>query len=244
MKTISIAIGAMLIAAPLYAQGAGYKPTNLKVLPKNTTRDSIHNLMETYERQLGVRCEYCHIEKEGADRNDKDYALDTKAEKTIARQMMRMTNDINAKQLTRIKDRVSPAISVDCFTCHRGVAEPRPLNQELMTAYAEAGADSAEKAYRNLRTRYYGRAAYDFSEQTLAAFARQLQSQGKADDAMRFYKLNVDVAPQSIIALRILAGAQLAAHDTASAVASLQKALSINPNDRFVQRSLQQLKRP
>ena len=35
-------------------------PTNLKVLPKTLTGQQVHDIMETWEGSLGVRCDNCH----------------------------------------------------------------------------------------------------------------------------------------------------------------------------------------
>jgi hypothetical protein len=71
--------------------------------------------------------------------------------------MLRMVNAINSDNLSALVERREPRIAVICATCHRGVVEPRPLQQILLTAYDAAGADSAEHTYRNLRQRHYGR---------------------------------------------------------------------------------------
>ena len=95
--------------------------------------------------------------------------------------------------------------------------------------------------YRSLRERYYGRASYDFGEAALADVGAALRARGKTADALRFYVLNTEMSPNSAFAFSQVAGAQLAAGDTASAVRSLQKALSINPNDRQAKGMLDRL---
>ena len=95
--------------------------------------------------------------------------------------------------------------------------------------------------YRALRTRYFGRAAYDFGEVSLADVGDALRARGKMTDALRFYVLNTELTPTSAFAFRQAAEAQLAAGDTASAIKSYQKALAINPNDRQVKGTLEKL---
>jgi hypothetical protein len=46
--------------------------------------------------------------------------------------------------------------------CHRGTSRPVPLAALIADAATIAGADSAVRAYRALRERFYGRDAYDF----------------------------------------------------------------------------------
>jgi len=65
-------------------------------------------------------------------------------------------------------------VEVTCQTCHRGVSRPMPLEQVIQETATSAGADSAVRAYRALRERYYGRASYDFGEPTLDAAAFRL----------------------------------------------------------------------
>ncbi|MBK7556134.1 MAG: c-type cytochrome [Flavobacteriales bacterium] len=63
-------------------------PKNLKVLPKETPRREVTALMKTFNKALGVKCAYCH--------NTKDYALDEKKHKDIARSFMRMTLEMES----------------------------------------------------------------------------------------------------------------------------------------------------
>ncbi|HEX7938394.1 MAG TPA: hypothetical protein VF483_05330, partial [Gemmatimonadaceae bacterium] len=68
-----LALGAIALAAPLAAQGGGgggggqqqRPPENLQVLRKDMPRDSVVAIMRTFTGALGVRCEYCHAEREG-----------------------------------------------------------------------------------------------------------------------------------------------------------------------------------
>jgi photosynthetic reaction center cytochrome c subunit len=58
---------------------------------------------------LDVDCDYCH---------DMDDMSKDSEKKTVARQMMRMTNEINNRHLKGSSNKVT------CMTCHRGKAEP------------------------------------------------------------------------------------------------------------------------
>src|SRR5439155_23935032 len=138
--------------------------------------------------------------------------------------MLRMVGAINREYLTKLAARRTPRINVACATCHRGVTEPRPLQQVVLNAYDAAGADSPEALHRALRTRYYGRAAYDFGDVPLADVGAALRARGKMADALRFYVLNTELAPTSPFAFRQAAEAQLAAGDTAAAIRSFQQA--------------------
>ena len=82
---------------------------HLEVLPKGLSKPEVKKIMKQWTRALGVECEFCH--------DLDDMAKDTKNKK-IARQMVRMSTDINEKQLATVKNKVS------CMTCHRGKKAP------------------------------------------------------------------------------------------------------------------------
>jgi len=220
------------------------KLENLKVLPKDIPVRALLDTMGTFTRALGVRCSYCHEGEEGQPLSAYNFKSDKKPEKEKARTMLRMVAAIDGDYLPKLATRREPPVVVACVTCHRGVAVPRTLQQTLIAAYDSAGADSAEALYKALRQRYYGRAAYDFGEVPLADVGAILRQRGKTADALRFYVLNTLMSPQSSFAFVQAAQAQLAAGDTASARASLDKASAIAPNDPQVRRMMGAIKKP
>lgn len=231
----------LLASSAAAAQGGGQqRPQNLKVFPADIPMRALRDTMATFTRALGVRCDYCHVEGEGG--GPPRFAVDGKPEKEKAREMIRMTMAINNEYLAKLSDR-DKSIVVTCATCHGGVTEPRPLQQIVFGAYTAAGADSAEKTYRNLRQRYYGRAAYDFGEVPLADVANEITRAGKREDAIRFHLLNVEMSPTSAFAHREAGGALLSAGDTARAITMFEKALTIQPNDPQTRRVLDTIKR-
>ena len=233
---------ALVFAAPLAAQQFQPKKLeNLKVFPKDIPVRALLDTMGSFTRALGVRCNYCHVGNEGEPLSTYDFPSDQKPEKNKAREMLRMVGAINGEYLTKLVDRRTPSINVTCMTCHRGVAQPRPIQQIVLSAYESAGADSAEAVYRALRARYYGRAAYDFGEVPLADVGAALRARGKTADALRFYVLNTELTPNSAFAFRQAADIQLASGDTAAAIRSLQRAIAINPNDRQAKGALEKL---
>lgn len=231
----------VLTAQAAHAQFPPQKLQNLKVFPKDIAVRALLDTMGSFTRALGVRCTYCHVGNEGEPLSSYDFPSDQKPEKNKAREMLRMVGAINGDYLTRLAERRTPQINVACMTCHRGVAEPRPIQQIVLNTYDAAGADSAEAVYRALRTRYYGRAAYDFGEVPLADVGGALRARGKTADALRFYILNTELTPNSAFAFRQAAEAQLATGDTAAAIRSFQRALAINPNDRQAKGTLEKL---
>ena len=75
---------------------------NLQVLPKDMPQPEVVALMRAFNAALGVQCGHCHVWTKPGDPTN-DMAADTKAEKTVARVMMQMTNDINTKLAANIK---------------------------------------------------------------------------------------------------------------------------------------------
>ena len=100
---------------------------NLQVLPKNITEDSLGKIMDGFNAGLGVNCAFCHSENEGTQQLEAD--KDTKPEKEITRNMMRMTMDIN-KNYFQFNEEVTAAQvqAVTCYTCHQG--KPIPLKEK------------------------------------------------------------------------------------------------------------------
>jgi len=103
-------------------------PTNLKVLPKTLTGEQVHEIMEGWEAALGTHCNTCHtadpknIGPNGRPRLD--FADDSKPEKSTARLMFKMTEDINQNYVSMVDSSDTP---VTCGTCHRGHLGPEPF---------------------------------------------------------------------------------------------------------------------
>ena len=236
----------VMIPAASSAQQPGPvpKPNNLKVFPKDIPVRALLDTMRTFTAALGVRCTYCHVEKPAAagERPELDFAADTKVEKRKARVMLHMVAAINNDHLTKLESRRQPSVTVSCATCHRGVAVPRPLQQVVLMAYDSSGADSAIAAYRALRAQYYGRAAYDFGDAPLAEVGSALRARQKFADAVRFYLLNTEYSPSSPFAFRAAGEGQLAAGDTAAAIASFEHVMILEPRNAQVQHMLDSLK--
>src|SRR5947207_4227854 len=98
-------------------------PKNLQVLPKDTPAPQVVALMRTFNTALGVQCGYCHVFVAPGDPTN-DMASDAKTPKLVARVMMQMVSDINAKLAANIKKPAGQMTKVECATCHRGAAIP------------------------------------------------------------------------------------------------------------------------
>ena len=103
----------LLLVVPLCAQEATPKqgrpaPKNLKVL--KVPPADIRATMQSFRLALGVQCEFCHVKG--------DFASDENPKKDVARRMIVLAQDVNAK-FPDGKEHVT------CYTCHRGDQEPK-----------------------------------------------------------------------------------------------------------------------
>jgi tetratricopeptide (TPR) repeat protein len=265
IRPVRIAV-LLLIAAPtaVMAQGGrggGEPPKNLQVLPKDMPRNQVTTIMRQFTAALGVNCAHCHTEAAQQPQADPaataggrggrggapqlDYALDDKENKRVAREMLKMVADINGKYLPAAGRTSTDLTRVTCETCHHGLAKPRTLRAAMTEVVQTSGADSAIKLYRALRLRYYGAAAYDFSEPSLNETGNQLgQVAEQRRAAIAILRLNLEFFPTSVPTLTNLANISVAAGDTAGAVAALNQALQVQPDNNQLRNILQRIKPP
>ncbi|HUQ53131.1 MAG TPA: c-type cytochrome [Gammaproteobacteria bacterium] len=228
-----------LAGAPALAQAPAQEaPKNLQVLPKDWTRAQVVNVMQNINAALGVGCDYCHVQNQGAP---PDFAADDKPEKKAARAMMKLTGELNTDLVAALERPAAEVTRVGCITCHRGVPEPKQLSEILAKTSADKGFPAAKAQYDELKAKYYGAQAYDFSDAGLIATAQPLV-QGRTDEAIQFLRMNLDLFPRSARTYVALSQAQVAKQDRAGAIASLEKALEIEPNNAAAKRSLDQLR--
>ena len=100
---------AILLAQPPQdgkKKGPPPAPKNLQIL---TPEDIRGGIMRKFAAALGGNCQLCHVQG--------DFASDENPHKVIARKMIAMTKEINAK-FPDGKEHVT------CYTCHRGAHEP------------------------------------------------------------------------------------------------------------------------
>jgi tetratricopeptide (TPR) repeat protein len=216
MACVLVALGGATIAAPAAAQSR-----------------NLLNEMQGYAAALGVECEYCHTAPRGS--------TEPQPRKDVARQMIAMTRDLNVRVQLATGKLPADATTVDCATCHRGVAVPRPLGQLITETLRQEGADAAESRYRELHKRYYGRASYDFSDDELVSAARVLATVNP-DDAIRLLQLNIEFNPRSAKSYALMGFAYTRKFDDESALAALEKAVELEPDNGEYQGQLTQLR--
>lgn len=218
------------------------KFTNLKVLPTDISRANLTATMRSFTEALGVRCSTCHMGEEGQALSEYDFASDDKAMKLKAREMLRMVKAINGDYLANLPDRHEPNVSVSCITCHGGVRRPEHIEDIVEQTIASDGVDTALERYRQLRERYYGGRAYDFTDQPLISVARMLSGNEKPADAMKVLELNLEFSPQSAMTYAAMGQLHEAAGEKDKAIEAYTKALEIQPRNRMAQQRLRALK--
>lgn len=188
--------------------------------------------MEELSKALGVRCNYCHSAPRGGN--------EPEPKKEIARAMIAMTADLNAKIEQATGKPANEITRVECVTCHRGVPIPQPLSTILLRTIAQQGGAAAADQYRELRKQYFGRATYDFTEPALLQVVQRI-IQGRPDDALALLRMNLEFNPQSAKTYELIGFAYTRKSDDASAIANLQKSLELDPTNAMARGQLEQL---
>jgi tetratricopeptide (TPR) repeat protein len=217
--------------------------TNLKILPKTISKEDLLKVMRSFAEDLGVRCDFCHAENKSKP-NSLDFVSDDKTEKLAARVMLKMTNDINNEDLSKLKDfdEFKDNIEqVNCITCHHGVKVPQTLSQVLMGIIKTQGIEEAVNTYHKLYDQYYGGFSYNFKDNSLAELTRMLIDDKKTDAAIRISNLNLEMYPKSGIAYFALGESYEASGDKSKAIENIKKAVEISPDNMMFSRKLQLL---
>ncbi len=131
-STVLAVLILLVIAGAAATRMAHRKERNLKVLPKDISDRKLDSIMQTYNKALGVSCNFCHIPPPAAAAfpfknpggDSLDYSLDNSM-KENARRMMRLTIDINKTYFYYDSTKRPEYLNViTCKTCHQG--EPFP----------------------------------------------------------------------------------------------------------------------
>ncbi len=242
-----LALVVLVLAGAVAPAGAQEPPDsfrNLKILPKDISRDSLITVMRGFALALGVRCEFCHVEgpPDANGRRRLEPAKDDKAPKRDARVMMRMVALLNDSVLPTLPKRGDPKVKVQCVTCHAGKARPRTLVDVLAEAVHEAGTDSATSLYASLRKEYYGTAAYDFGPRSLADLGRMLLREHRPQDAVVMLELNARQYPDDAATYFELGMAQETLGRKEAAIAAYEKMLQLQPGNERVRERLERLR--
>jgi hypothetical protein len=192
--------------------------------------------MQEIAQGLGVKCEYCHAGQR--TRTDPSQPA-TRIE--IGKAMIEMTRDLNLKVQAATGKPPNEVTRVTCITCHRGVAIPGQLSDIITRTALQKSPDAAVAQYRELRVQYYGRQSYDFGEETLLTAAQQIV-RSKPDASIPILQLNLEFYPRSVRSYTQIAFAQTRSLKDEAAIATLEKALELEPENGMIKGQLEQLK--
>jgi len=239
--TIGIVVFASTIVSAQAPAGGQAPPPmkNLQIIPADTPRQQVIQTMQGFTQGLGVRCEFCHVDEPG----HQDFAADDKRVKKVAREMMKLTADLNTKIPAAVSKSATDATRVQCATCHRGVAIPRQLTEILTDTMTASGMPAAATQFRELRKQYFGGQSYDFSEGSLTTLAQRANQAGKPDDALSWLQLNLEFYPQSTRSYLLMSNVYATKKDMANAIKSAEKAVEIDPQSAQAKQQLERLKK-
>ena len=197
--SVTSVLGTILSQSLLFSQSPPEGLKNLQFFPKDITRPELVSHMRNFSFALGVPCTHCHgtAEQTGFSLQGVDFSLDIKPTKTKAREMLRMTAEINSKLLPQISQMSELNLKVSCFTCHSGIPLPEAIEARVLRKVKEEGFQAAVGDYRSIRRRYHGSAAYNFKEQPLVEAAADLHQEGQYQEAAAISRLNLEFHPES-----------------------------------------------
>ncbi len=215
--------------------------------------------MQSIATGLGVQCGYCHMQNaqnaapQGgqAGRGGRggrggpppfDFASDEKPQKKAAREMLLMVRDINTKVAAAVGKPADTVTRVTCVTCHRGVAIPKPLADILDQTTTEKGTPAAIAQYRDLRKKYFGAEAYDFSESSLVNYAQRATAANHPDEAIAWLQANLEYFPLSSPSYAGLSRAYQRKNDKDAAMKNMEKAVELDPQNAPLKGQLEQLR--
>jgi len=101
MRALIIAFAALVGFGRADAQAPGKSPpdalVNVQVIPKTTPPIRVWGMMRDIAGSLGVSCTFCHVGSDSAPLERIDFASDQKRNKLVARQMMRLVQEVNSR---------------------------------------------------------------------------------------------------------------------------------------------------
>jgi tetratricopeptide (TPR) repeat protein len=157
--------------------------------------------------------------------------------------MYRMLGDIN-DHLKKLQPSGDQRVNMWCHTCHHGQPRPMTLEEKLSEDYRTKGIKTALDDYADLKKKFYGRSAYDFSEGSLNGFGYFLLEKKDAAAAIQVFKLNADSFPESANTWDSLAEACMKSGDAKNAQLYYEKSLALDPKNQNAIDMLKKLKEP
>ncbi len=188
--------------------------------------------MRAIANALGVNCNHCHVQG--------DFTSDANPKKAIARQMIAMTRGLNAAIASATGKAPGEVTTIHCANCHRGTTVPQTLTEALSATIIKKGPEAAVEQYRELRSKFYAKDTYDFSEGALLAFLSKV-TESRPDSALPLLRMNLEFNPRSAATYILMARVYQRKLDTTTAIEMLNKALEIEPENGFAQGYIYQL---
>ena len=237
------ALAIILFAGTPVAAQFPDKFTNLKVLSKDISKRELESTMRGFTFALGVRCDHCHVEKKAPEKG-LDFPADDQDAKKTARVMLQMVAAINHDYICKVHKAPpdTPAIQVQCVTCHHGLTQPQPLNAVLAESLEKDGLEKTIALYHELRGKYYGSGQYDFGETSLNQLTESLLAKKRNGDALAFMDLNfAENHPESVWSYHMLAITHQANGQIEKAIADYRKVLELHPDDTWAKQQIDSL---
>jgi len=247
MNALKISIISLVLAFALTCvrepanAGVWDDPTNLKVLPEDISPGELRATMMSFIKATGSRCSNCHVAIENGGTRTMDFPLDDKENKRTARKMITMVRNINDYLTDNLGTDSTDHVTVECATCHRGVAKPEMIQDVLAAVFYDGGMEEALAEYRMLHDKYFGAYAFDFSANGLNDLAERMASADELDAALTFLDLNLEFNPESVRAYQLQGDMWKKKDDVAAARKSYEKALEMAPDNAFTQNLLDRL---
>ncbi len=236
-------ISGLILAALLAGSALAEIPdkfTNLEVFPTDIGKRQLLGTMRDFSTSLGVRCTYCHVQKTPGDFDSIDWASDRLEPKKVARGMMTMVRNINSELLPSAT--AEQGARVRCITCHRGLEDPRTLDRVLLDTAEKDGVDVGLSRYRELREKYYGTGAYDFSPSTLTTVAEVLaQGRGDIEGALKALDLNIEMNPDDATTYLMKCQILIMEGDRDGVLSNAAKVLELDPENEQARQILEQV---
>ncbi len=246
MRALLLGIGLIAFGDFAVAQAPGRFPpdslVNTSIIPRTTPVLAVIGRMRNFTADLGVRCTHCHVGEEGNPLSTFDFASDEKRTKLVAREMMRMVEDINTR-LQTLPGRAADGLQVTCATCHHGLSRPMTLATFMTEQATTAGVDSAVRMYKALWQRYYGSDAYDFRENSLNSAAFRLARAQKFEEALAMLRLNEEKYPAGVAMYVTRGTVMLIKGDTTAAEAAFREAIRRDPANEEAKGRLREIGR-
>jgi tetratricopeptide (TPR) repeat protein len=241
--TVRSAISSLILAGLLAGSALAEIPdtfTNLEVFPKDIGKRQLLGAMRDFSTSLGVRCTFCHVQKTPGEFDSIDWASDGLEPKKVAKGMMTMVRNINSELLPNATG--SQGGIVRCITCHRGLEDPRTLDLVLLDTAEKDGIDVGLARYREMREKYYGTGAYDFSPSTLTGVAEVLaQGRGDMEGALKTLDLSIEMDPDDANTYLMKGQILILEGDREGVLSNMDKVLELDPENERARQILKQI---